>query len=185
MASLFFSWFWCHFFSVLQSVRQRLGAALTQKRLSFSFSVVFFSQESCRFQQVFLHSTNCLLYFCSFSLLQHQGKARLRFAIWISNVRLFVAHGVCFIAIKTNPWQAEEKMQQFILHTLYHLTLCLKVKVKCSLNLVFASWQQYYSSVTVCCSSGGPCLWTLKSTQSEKNTRLFWMNRKKPWSTAL
>lgn len=128
------------------TVRRRHGAAMKKKRLSFSFSLAFFSQH---FPQLFLYSTNlCILVvshsFCDikvkrgFGLLsEYQMLVSLKCTINKKQSFMnFAARSLCFIAIKTNPWQVEENMQRFIAHTLYHLASCLKVKVKCSLNLV-------------------------------------------------
>lgn len=90
-------WYWCQSFSVLQSVRQRHGAAMKKNRLrSFPFSVVLFTHKSRRLPQSFFSSHLSLsLSFSRFHLsifsliLLHQGKARLRSAIWISNAGWF------------------------------------------------------------------------------------------------
>ena len=84
------SWYWCHSFSALQSVRQRRGTAMKKSRLrSFSFSFVLFTHKSRRFPQSFFFSFHLSFYFSIFSILsQHQGKVSLRFAIWISNALL-------------------------------------------------------------------------------------------------
>lgn len=48
-----------------------------------------------------------------------------------SHVCEFVANSFFFFfAIETNPWQAEEKRRQLMLHSLYHLSSSVKVKVK-------------------------------------------------------
>ncbi len=192
-------WYWCHSFYVLQSFRQRHRAAMKKNRLrSFSLSFVLFTHKSRRFPQSFFSFHLSFHVSISSLLLPHQGKARLRFAIWISNARCFTMHhkhkshvyefaanSLCFV-IETNPWQVKKRGNNLSYIPVYHLTLHVKVKVKISVvsQPSFGSWQQHYSSVTVCCSSGTSCLWTLKSTQRKK-TRLFWMKRKKPWSTAL
>lgn len=69
-------WYWCHFFSVLQSVRQRRGTAMKTNRLrSFSFSFVLFAHKSRRFPQSFLYyfflAFHLSFYFSIFSLLLH------------------------------------------------------------------------------------------------------------------
>lgn len=187
--------YWCHSFSVLQSVKQRHGTAMKKNRLrSFSLSFVLFTHKSRRFpQSFFFFPFHLSFYFSIFSLLlPHQGKEKLRFAIWISNARWFkmrhkhksrVYDFFCqqfvFFLIETNPWQVEEKRQQFILHTLYHFILSVKVKVKteCSLNLVLVL-DNNITAVLLFVAAAAERVYGPWSPLRGKKTRLFWMKRK-------
>lgn len=142
-------WYWCHSFSVLQSVRQRHGAAMKKEQVKkFLFQLCFVrAHKSRRFPQslfsFFLHSTHLFILVFSHSschikvkrvfglpseyqmLVGFKNAPRTqKSCLWICCKRFF------FFAIETNPWQAEEKRQQFMLHTLYRLSSSVKVKVK-------------------------------------------------------
>lgn len=137
--------YWCHSFFVLQSVKQRRRMAMKKNRLkSFSFSFVLFAHTKAAASHNHIFSFHLLsFYFSIFSLLPHQGKVRLGFAIWISNARWFkirhksrkLCFWICckrfvFLLIKTNPWLVAEERHHFIWYISCHFTLSVKVKVK-------------------------------------------------------
>lgn len=84
-----------------------------------------------------------------------------------------------FFLITTNPWQVEEKRQQFLLHTFFHFTLSVKVKVKtkCSLNLVLVL-DNNITAVLLFVAAAAERVYGPWSPLRGKKTRLFWMKRK-------
>lgn len=139
------------------------------------------------------HHPLFLLLLVSHSFLLHQGEARLQFTIRISGslkcttntkgLFMNLLHCFCFITFQT--WQAEDKLQQFILHTCYHLTLCLKVKAKCSLNLLLLLDSNITAALLFVAAAAEHVYGPWSPLIGKKKTGLFWMKRKKPWSTAL
>ena len=126
---------------------------------------------------MFSHSLYCIKVKWEFSFpSEYQTPDGLKYA---TNRKVTFLIFVCVLFNQTwslTGWRKEAGI--FYVH-LYAALHCLwRWKLKCSVQPTSGPWQQCYGSVAVCCSSIRVCLWTLKSTQREKKTRLFWMKRK-------